>query len=74
MARKSVFQRNKQAMTIIRETPVETVRKLAAAGEEAGLSFEDLVSFLRAGLSIEELLDAIESGLIQSEPYRGRIM
>lgn len=72
MARKYVFQRNKQAMTMIREVPVETLRKLTAASEKAGLSFEEVISFLRAGITIEALLEAIESGLIRSEPRSSR--
>jgi hypothetical protein len=55
-------------MTIIREVPVETVQKLATASERAGLTFEEVVSLLRAGVTIENLLEAIESRLIQLEP------
>jgi hypothetical protein len=35
------------------------IEKLAAAGEQAGLSIPDMIAMLNAGLSVGELLDVI---------------
>jgi hypothetical protein len=61
------------AKVVIREIPVDTIEKLAAASERAGLSFDDVISFLRAGFTVEQLLEAIES-LIKPEAPPRRIM
>ena len=47
--------------------PLETLRKLALAGEQAGLSFEDMLVLLRSGITIERLVALIEAGLAQAE-------
>jgi hypothetical protein len=58
-----------------RNLPIDTFRKLAAAGEQAGLSLEEkeMISFLRAGATVEELMEAIQS-LIKSETPPDKIM
>jgi hypothetical protein len=44
------------------EQPVlmRTIGKLARAGEQVGISVEDMISILNAGISVEVLLDLIE--------------
>jgi hypothetical protein len=44
------------------EQPVlmRTIEKLARAGEQVGISVEDMISILNAGISVEVLLDLIE--------------
>jgi len=58
-----------------RNLPIDTFRKLAAAGEQAGLSLEEneMISFLRAGATVEQLMEAIQS-LIKSETPPDKIM
>jgi hypothetical protein len=46
---------------------VRAVEKLARAGEQAGLSVEDMIRILNAGVSVECLLDLIEQGLHSSQ-------
>jgi hypothetical protein len=57
------------AKVMIREIPVETIEKLAAPSEKAGLSFDDVISFLRAGFAVEQLLEAIESLIKHETPH-----
>ena len=47
--------------------PLESLRKLALAGEQAGLTFEDMLLLLRSGLTIERLLARIEAGSAKAE-------
>jgi hypothetical protein len=47
---------------------VTSFYKLAIAGEQAGFSLEDMISFLNAGLTVENLLDLIERRLTGVEP------
>jgi len=48
------------------QPPVLTraVEELALAGEQAGISVEDMIRILEAGLSVESLIDLIELGLL----------
>jgi hypothetical protein len=41
----------------------QSICKLAAAGERAGLIIEDMIELLNAGLRVEQLLDLIASRL-----------
>jgi hypothetical protein len=41
---------------------VRAVGKLAQAGEQVGLSLEDMIRILNAGVSVKSLLDLIERG------------
>ena len=51
---------------------VQAVEKLAQAGEQAGLSVEDMIRILNAGVSVEILLDLIiERSLKPSERELG---
>ena len=59
------------AKTVI---PIDLLRKLAIAGQQAGFSAEDMIGLLRSGMTIEHLLNLIESGLIKSEPSGYRIV
>ena len=43
------------------------VQKLALAGEQAGLSIEQMICILNAGVSIENLLDFIERRILAQE-------
>jgi hypothetical protein len=38
---------------------VGAIRKLALAGEQAGLSVEEMIELLRTGVSVETLLDLV---------------
>ncbi len=38
---------------------VQAIRKLALAGEEAGLSIEEMIELLKTGVSVETLLNLI---------------
>jgi hypothetical protein len=51
---------------------VRAVEKLAQAGEQAGLSVEDMIRILNAGISVETLLDLIGRNLrlFWEEPSR----
>ena len=49
--------------------PVESLRRLALAGEQAGLTFEDMLLLLRSGIAIEKLLALLESGLAKAQPH-----
>lgn len=51
------------------EQPVlmRTIGKLACAGEQVGISVEDMISILNAGISVEVLLDLIELNLQASQ-------
>jgi hypothetical protein len=51
-----------------RSVPVETLKKLTTASNQAGFRFEDIISLLRAGVTVEKLLELIEAGLIHAEP------
>jgi hypothetical protein len=42
---------------------MRTIEKLARAGEQVGISVEDMISILNAGISVEVLLDLIELNL-----------
>lgn len=44
---------------------VSAVGKLAAAGEQAGFTVEQMTRILNSGFTIEELLDLIETRLKQ---------
>jgi hypothetical protein len=44
------------------------IAKLAAAGQQAGFSVEQMVGLLNAGLGVEGLMDLIAWRLEQSEP------
>jgi hypothetical protein len=44
------------------------ISKLAAAGEKAGLSVEEMIELLRAGLRVDQLLDLIASRLEAHTP------
>lgn len=46
-----------------------TVQNLVDAGEQAGLSVDQMIQLLQAGLSVSGLLDLIELRLAPSEPY-----
>jgi len=50
-----------------RPVPVDTLRRLIRASNQAGLRLENIISFLRAGITVEKLLELIESGLIKAE-------
>ena len=54
--------------------PIELLRALAIAGQNAGFNSEDMIALLRTGITVEQLLDFIESGLIRSEPSGYRIV
>ena len=43
------------------------VEKLALAGEQAGLSVEEMIRILNAGVSVESLLDLIEWKILAQE-------
>ena len=47
------------------ENPVllEAIRRLAAAGERAGFTVDEMIHLLKAGVSIETLLGMIETRL-----------
>jgi hypothetical protein len=47
------------------------IEKLAHAGEQAGLSVEDMVRILNSGVSVETLLDLI--GRLQARAQETRI-
>jgi hypothetical protein len=51
------------------QRPVLTraVEKLAQAGEQAGITVEDMIRILNAGVSVERLLDLIEVRLLAGE-------
>lgn len=49
-----------------------SIHKLAIAGENAGLTVEDMISLLNAGLAVEALLCLIENRLTATEPMLGR--
>jgi hypothetical protein len=42
---------------------MRTIEKLAPAGEQVGISVEDMISILNAGIGVEVLLDLIELNL-----------
>ncbi len=47
---------------------VEAIQKLAAAGQQAGFSVEEMIEFLTTGVSVETLLNLICSRLqVESE-------
>jgi hypothetical protein len=52
--------------------PVRAVEKLARAGEQAGMSVEDMIWILNAGVSVETLLELIECSLRSSRQETGR--
>lgn len=55
---------------------VETVYKLAIAGEQAGFSLEQMIDLLNAGITVETLLHLIELCLASenqpAQPQPGR--
>jgi hypothetical protein len=51
---------------------VRAVEKLARAGEQAGMSVEDMIRILNAGVSVETLLELIERSLQSSRQETGR--
>jgi hypothetical protein len=51
---------------------VRAVEKLARAGEQAGMSVEDMIRILNAGVSVETLLELIERGFRPSSAETGR--
>jgi hypothetical protein len=51
---------------------VRAVEKLARAGEQAGMSVEDMIRILNAGVSVETLLELIERSLRPSRAETGR--
>jgi hypothetical protein len=51
-----------------KSVPLDTLKKLTTASNQAGFRFEEIISLLRAGVTIEKLLALIESGLIHAEP------
>ena len=46
-----------------------TVQKLVNAGEQAGLSVDQMIQLLQGGLSVSGLLDLIELHLAPDEHY-----
>ena len=61
-----------------RPFPIETLRKLAIAGSQAGLTLECMISLLRGGFTAEQVLKLVESGLFdpakEAEQTPRRIM
>jgi hypothetical protein len=51
---------------------VRAVERLAAAGERAGFSVEDMIRMLNAGVSVETLLDIIDRSLRPSREEAAR--
>jgi hypothetical protein len=47
---------------------IETIRKLAAAGEQAGFTLEEMIEMLKGGMSVLSLLQVIEMCMQWSEP------
>ena len=41
----------------------QAIEKLAQAGEQSGISIEQMIQILKAGVSVETLLDIIDWGL-----------
>ena len=50
----------------------KSIHKLAMAGEQAGLSVEDMIVLLNAGVTVETLLCLIERRLALAEPLLER--
>ena len=55
-----------------RPSLITAIGKLAIAGEQAGFSVEQMISFLDDGLSIEDLLDLISWRLGHSSKVTAR--
>lgn len=57
---------------MISQSRVDAIQKLAIAGEQAGLSLEQMIQFLESGMSVAGLLDLIAWRLDHFPQFRPR--
>ncbi len=53
------FQTESEGETMQHTVLTRAVEKLASAGEQAGMSVDDMIRILQAGVSVETLIDLI---------------